>query len=80
VPALPGILAHTFSGAYTEGAIGGKHGFRVLTLVGHRRDGLLPEWRRPTDVVENLGPDVLERTETSVWNVLQEIDRQMGDV
>jgi len=68
--------AHTFSGAYTEGAIGGKHGFRVLTLLSHRRDGILPEWHRPTDVVENLDPGVVERTETFVWELLQEIDRQ----
>jgi len=68
--------AHTFSGAYTEGAIGGKHGFRVLTLVSHRRDGVLPEWHRPTDVVDNLDPGVVERTETFVWELLQEIDRQ----
>ncbi len=68
--------AHIFSGAYTEGAIGGKHGFRVLTLIGHRRDGVLPEWHRPTDVVENLDPGVVERTETFVWELLQEIDRR----
>jgi hypothetical protein len=68
--------AHTFSGAYTEGAIGAKHGFRVLTLVSHRRDGVLPEWHRPTDVVENVDADVVERTETFLWELLQEIDRQ----
>lgn len=70
--------AHTFSGAYTEGAIGAKHGFRVLTLVSHRRDGVLPEWHRPTDVVENVDADVVERTETFLWELLQEIDRQAG--
>jgi hypothetical protein len=68
--------AYTFRGAYTEGVIGGKHGFRVLTLSGHRRDGMLPEWHRPTDVVENLDPEVVERTETFLWELLQEIDRQ----
>lgn len=68
--------AHTFSGAYTEGAIGGKHGFRVLTLISHRRDGVLPEWHRPTDVVENLDPGVVERTETFVWELLREMDRR----
>jgi hypothetical protein len=68
--------AHATSGAYTEGAIGAKHGFRVFTLVGYRRDGLLPEWHRPTDVVANVEPDVVERTETFLWELLQEIDGQ----
>ncbi len=49
----------------------------MLTLVGHRRDGVLPEWHRPTDVVENVDPDVVARTETFVWSLLQEIDRRI---
>jgi len=68
--------AHRFKGAYTEGAIGGKYGFRVLTLVGHRRDGKLPEWHRPTDVVENVDPGTVERTEAFLWELLQEIDEE----
>ncbi len=72
-----GAYAHGFKGAFTDGAIGGKYGFRVLTLVGHRRDGVLPEWHRPTDVVENVDPDVVARTETFVWSLLQEIDRRI---
>jgi hypothetical protein len=68
--------AHRFKGAYTEGAIGSQHGFRVLTLVGHRRDGVLPEWHRPTDVMENVDPDTVERTELFLWELLQELDRE----
>jgi hypothetical protein len=67
--------SHAFHGAYTEGAIGVKHGMRVLTLVSHRRDGVLPEWHRPTDVVANVDAGVVERTEAFVWKLLQEIDR-----
>jgi hypothetical protein len=70
--------AHSFKSTYTEGAIGAKHGFRVLTLVGFRRDGALPDWHRPTDVVENLDSDVVEHAETFVWELLQEIDQQAG--
>jgi len=70
--------ARSFRGAYTEGAIGGKHGFRVLSLGAHRRDGALPEWHRPTDVVENLDPDVVARSETFLWELLREIDRQVS--
>jgi hypothetical protein len=68
--------AHRFKGAYTEGAIGAKHGFRVLTLVGHRRDGVLPEWHRPTDVMENVDPETVQRTELFLWELLQELDRE----
>jgi hypothetical protein len=71
-----GAYSHAFAGAYTEGAIGVKHGFRVLTFVGSRRDGALPEWHRPTDTVENVDPAVVERTETFLWRLLHEIDGQ----
>lgn len=68
--------AHSFQGAYTEGAIGAKYGLRVLTLVGFNRGGRLPGWHRPTDTVENLDPTVLEHSEAFVWELLGEIDRQ----
>ena len=64
-----------FKGAYTEGAIGGKHGFRVLTLLSFRRDGVLPEWHRPTDVIENLDPKVVANTQTFLWRLLRKIDQ-----
>jgi len=69
-------LAHSFKGAYTEGAIGAKHGLRVLTLVGHRRDGVLPEWHRRSDVMENVDPQAVERAELFLWELLQELDRE----
>lgn len=71
--------AYAFRGAYTEGVIGCKHGFRVLTLGGYKRGGALPEWHRPTDVVENLDPQVVARAETFLWELLQGIDRQAGE-
>jgi hypothetical protein len=70
--------ARSFSGAYTEGAIGVKHGFRVLTLMESPQRGVLSQWHRPTDVIENLDPDVVERNEAFLWELLQEIDRQAG--
>ncbi len=69
-----GAYPKAFRGAYTEGAIGVKHGFRVLTLVGLRRDGLLPGWHRPTDNLENLDPETVEKTEKFVLELLREID------
>ncbi len=70
--------SHNFSGSYTEGAIGAKHGFRVLTLLGESRDKVLPEWHRPTDVIERVEPGAVERTERFLWALLQEIDKQAG--
>lgn len=67
---------HHFRGAYTEGSIAAKYGFRVLTFTSHRRDGVLPEWHRPTDTVEHLDPRVVEHTEAFVWELLQEIDEE----
>lgn len=67
--------AHHFRGAYTEGSIAGKYGFRVLTFTSHRRDGILPQWHRPTDDLEHVDPKVVEHTEAFVWELLQEIDR-----
>ncbi len=69
-----GAYSKAFRGAYTEGAIGVKHGFRVLTMVGLRKDGLLPGWHRPTDTLENIDPEVVEKTERFVWELLKEID------
>jgi hypothetical protein len=69
--------ADTFRGAFTEGAIGGKHGMRVLTVLAFRPDGALPDWHRPTDLVENVAPDVVERVETFLWEFLQHGDRQI---
>ena len=69
-----GAYSKAFRGAYTEGAIGVKHGFRVLTMVGLRKDGLLPGWHRPTDTLENLDLQVVEKTEGFVWELLKEID------
>ena len=83
--ALAGIVAskhpkleatpHHFRGAFTNGVIGGKYGFRVLTLLSFRTDGGLPEWHRPTDVIENVDPDVIRKNETFLWELLHEIDK-----
>lgn len=71
-----GACARDFSGAYTEGSIGAKYGLRVLTLMSLPDDGLLTEWHRMTDVVENVDRDVVRRSEAFLWALLQELDRQ----
>ncbi|NIM96428.1 MAG: M28 family peptidase [Anaerolineales bacterium] len=71
-----GAMPQSFSGAYTESAIGGKHGFRVLPLIALRPDGGLPEWHRPTDVFDKVESGVVAHTETFLWELLQKIDKQ----
>ncbi len=64
----------TFHGAYTEGATGARHGFRVLTLVALTADGMLPDWHRSSDVMENVDLDAVERSRDFVWEFLRAID------
>jgi hypothetical protein len=66
-----------FKGAFTDGAIGAKYGFRVFILLSFRLDGGLPEWHRPTDVIENVDPEVVQKNETFLWKLLHEIDARV---
>jgi hypothetical protein len=67
---------YVFQGAYTDGFIGVKHGFKTLTLMGMNRAGELPEWHRPTDDMDHLDPQVVERGEAFLLEILREIDRK----
>ncbi len=73
-----GVKSLAWKSTYTEGAIGAKHGFRVFTLLSFRKNGMLPEWHRPSDVIENVDEQVLARSEAFVWELLQETDRSAG--
>ena len=70
---------HQFSSAYTESAIGVRHGFRALTLLALRRDGTLPNWHQTGDVAGKVDPDTVERVEVFIWRLLQGIDAGIGD-
>jgi len=69
-----GAYPKVMSIAYTEGAIGIKHGLPSITFVNLRPDGVLPYWHRPDDTVVNIDADVLARSEEFVWELLQGID------
>jgi len=71
-----GMQKKSFAGAYTEGAIGAKYGFRTLTLMSFPPDGSLAEWHRPTDTVENLDVSVAERTRDFVLELLKKLDSE----
>ncbi|MBI5477998.1 MAG: M28 family peptidase [Deltaproteobacteria bacterium] len=71
-----GLRGTTASGAYTEGCVGGRCDCRVLTFLAFDVHGLLPEWHRVTDVVANVDPEVVERTESAVWDLLHDFDAE----
>ena len=71
---------HRFRGAYTEGAIGVRHGLRALTLIATQPTGAVPDWHRPTDVLERVGEDAVVRCETFVKDLLLRIDTAEGNV
>jgi len=67
------------AGAYTEGAIGAKHGLRVLTLGSRTRSGAMSEWHRPTDTVDRIAEATIEATEAFVWELLEGLDRRSSN-
>ncbi len=68
------VKPHSFRGAYSEGAIGGKYNFRVLSFGSISRDGRVPEWHRMSDVIEEIDVDVAARCERFIWEILKSID------
>lgn len=67
---------YAFQGAYTDGFIGIKYGFPTLTLLGQSRNGELSEWHRVTDDMARLDPQVVDRAEQFLWEILKEIDQK----
>ncbi|MFQ5944507.1 MAG: M28 family metallopeptidase [Anaerolineales bacterium] len=73
---LPELRAerHQFAGAFTEGAVGGKHRLPVLTLIAVRPDGSVPNWHRSTDTLERIDELAVARCETFLRELLHRID------
>jgi len=74
----PELGAHEISmkGTYTDGAIGAKYGLPILTFESHRADGMLSDWHRPTDTVENASVECMQATESLLCESLQELDAE----
>lgn len=70
-----GAHSHGMKAAFTDSAIGIRAGLRCLTFVNYRPDGVIPHWHQPTDVVDNIDWDVVQRTEAFVWHLIQSIDQ-----
>ena len=47
-----------------------QHDFRALMLVARPSEGGHPHWHRPLDVVENVDPDVVARSEGFLWGAV----------
>lgn len=65
-------------GARTEGAMATKHGLRSLSIVHLDASGAPTDWHQTTDVFENVNPDLVARTETFLWELMQSLDRNPG--
>lgn len=78
----PEAGAHEISmkGSYTDGAIGFKHGLRVLTFESHQEDGTLSNWHRPTDTIDSVFPECIQATESLVHELLQELDANVASI
>jgi hypothetical protein len=53
-----------------------KHGYQAICLAGYDKNGMLANWHRLSDRLENIQPEVLGRAAGFSWELLQEIDRQ----
>lgn len=53
-----------------------KHGYQAICLAGYDKNGMLANWHRLSDRLENIQPEVLGRAAGFTWELLQEIDRQ----
>ena len=78
----PELATHEISmkGAYTEAAIGAKHGLRVLTIESHRANGTLSDWHRLTDTIENVSVECMQATELLLTEFLRELDASVASV
>jgi hypothetical protein len=51
-----------------------KHGYQALCLAGYDDNGMLANWHRLSDRLENIQPEVLGRAAGFTWAMMQEID------
>jgi Iap family predicted aminopeptidase len=68
-----GAYKRAMQGAYTDGAVALKAGFKALSFVGYNKDGWIPLWHSPDDEFEYLDKEALDRTEQFAWEVLRRV-------
>lgn len=66
----------SYQGAYTDGAIGIKHGLPTITFLGLGPDGWIPNLHQMSDVIEHVDPDTVARTTDFVEALVRRIDER----
>jgi acetylornithine deacetylase/succinyl-diaminopimelate desuccinylase-like protein len=52
-----------------------KHNYQALCLAGYDENGMLANWHRLSDRLENIQPEVLGRAAGFTWNLMKAIDQ-----
>ena len=71
-----GVYEHYYRGLFSEHSPLAASGCRSMAVINFTRQGVLPNWHRPTDTFANIDLGVLDRTEEFVWEFLRRLDRQ----
>lgn len=71
-----GARRTSYQGAYTDGAIGIKHGLPAITFLGLDRTGWIPNVHQMTDVIEHCDPGVVERVTNFIETLVRRIDEE----
>lgn len=69
-----GATTRSLHGAYGELSIGVKHGLRAIAIGALDAEGHSPNWHKLSDDMTTLDPQVVERCEALIWELLQEVD------
>ncbi len=72
----PDIAARAYSprGAYTDGHIAYKAGFKIITFLNLKEDGTLPYWHQTSDTLEHLDTELMDKTEQLSLELLKTLD------
>jgi hypothetical protein len=49
--------------------------YKAICLAGYNAQGVLPNWHRLSDHLDNIEPDTLSRAACFTWELMQEIDQ-----
>lgn len=52
-----------------------KHDYQAICLAGYGENGMLANWHRLSDTLENIEPDTPSRAAWYTWKLMQEIDQ-----
>ncbi len=51
-----------------------RRGYNAICIAGYNEEGVLPNWHRLSDSLENIEPTTLSRAANYTWELMQEID------